>query len=62
MHLRAICSVCGATEREALLGAFIRHVGGIGSVALVECRDQRECWRRREAKENGPAADTNRAA
>lgn len=45
------CSNCGATEAEALLGAFMRHVGGVGHVAAVECRDQRACWRRRDARD-----------
>lgn len=62
MQLANHCEVCGATVDESLLGAFMRHAGGVGYVAVVECRNQRDCWARRDAKENGLAGRNSEAA
>lgn len=65
MYLKAEkCSVCGKTEREgALLGARLEHLGGVGNIVVVVCRDDaRACWRRKDQKENGGLARNQTAA
>ena len=56
------CAGCGAGPHEALLGAFMRYRGGVGYVAMIECRDDRACWHRKGQKENGLAARNDEAA